>query len=74
MDADDLKALPAYLEALAAAGVDAFIVSDLGALRLAQRHAPNVELHVSTQPRYATPRRRAYGTSWARAAWCARER
>ena len=49
MDADDLKALPAYLEALAAAGVDAFIVSDLGALRLAQRHAPNVELHVSTQ-------------------------
>ena len=49
MDADDLKALPAYLEALAAAGVDAFIVSDLGALRLAQRYAPNVELHVSTQ-------------------------
>ena len=54
MDADDLKALPAYLEALAAAGVDAFIVSDLGALRLAQRYA--------------------YGTSWARAAWCARGR
>lgn len=49
MDADDLAALPAYLEALAAAGVDAFIVSDLGALRLAQRHAPEVELHVSTQ-------------------------
>lgn len=49
MDADDLAALPAYLEALAAAGVDAFIVSDLGALRLAQRHAPGVELHVSTQ-------------------------
>lgn len=49
MDADDLHALPAYLEALAAAGVDSFIVSDLGALRLAQRHAPGVELHVSTQ-------------------------
>ena len=49
MDADDLAALPAYLEALAAAGIDAFIVSDLGALRLAQRHAPGVELHVSTQ-------------------------
>lgn len=49
MDADDLAALPAYLEALAASGVDAFIVSDLGALRLAQRHAPGVELHVSTQ-------------------------
>ena len=49
MDADDLAALPAYLEALAAAGVDAFIVSDLGALSLARRHAPGVALHVSTQ-------------------------
>lgn len=49
MDADDIEALPAYLESLAAAGVDAFIVSDLGAFSLAQRHAPNVALHVSTQ-------------------------
>ena len=49
MGADDLDALPAYLEALAAAGADAFIVSDLGAFRLAQRHAPDVALHVSTQ-------------------------
>lgn len=49
MGADDLQTLPAYLESLAAAGADAFIVSDLGALRLAQRHAPQVELHVSTQ-------------------------
>lgn len=49
MGADDLAALPPYLEALAAADVDAFIVSDLGALRVAQRHAPGVELHVSTQ-------------------------
>ena len=49
MDADDLAALPAYLEALAAAGVDAFIVSDLGAFSLARKHAPGVQLHVSTQ-------------------------
>lgn len=49
MDAEDLEALPPYLEALADAGADAFIVSDLGALRLAQRHAPGVALHVSTQ-------------------------
>ena len=49
MDADDIAALPAYLEALAAAGVDAFIVSDLGAFSLAQHHAPDVALHVSTQ-------------------------
>ncbi len=49
MDADDLAALPAYLEALAEAGADAFIVSDLGALSLARRHAPDVALHASTQ-------------------------
>lgn len=49
MDADDIDALPGYLEALADAGVDAFIVSDLGAFTLAQEHAPGVALHVSTQ-------------------------
>ena len=49
MDADDLAALPAYCEALAAAKADAFIVGDLGALRVAQRHAPGIELHASTQ-------------------------
>lgn len=49
MSADDLKTLPSYLEALAAAHVDAFIVSDLGALSLARKHAPDVALHVSTQ-------------------------
>ena len=49
MDADDVAALPAYLEALDAAGADALIVSDLGAFSLARRHAPHVELHVSTQ-------------------------
>ncbi len=31
------------------AGVDAFIISDLGLLALAQKYAPNVELHISTQ-------------------------
>ncbi|MEG1197396.1 MAG: U32 family peptidase, partial [Raoultibacter sp.] len=40
MDAHDLEALPPYLEALAAAGVDALIISDLGALRLAKKYAP----------------------------------
>lgn len=49
MDADDIAALPAYCEALAEAGVDAFIVSDLGALAVARRHAPHAALHVSTQ-------------------------
>ena len=49
MDADDIAALPAFCEAMAAAGVAAFIVSDLGALSIARRFAPDVALHVSTQ-------------------------
>ena len=49
MDARDIAQLPEYIEALDAAGVDAFIIGDLGAFSLARTHAPHVELHVSTQ-------------------------
>ena len=49
MHGHDLDELPSYLETLAEAGADAFIVSDLGAFSLAKRHAPEVSLHVSTQ-------------------------
>ncbi|WP_251197335.1 peptidase U32 family protein [Anaerotardibacter muris] len=45
----DLTDLPAYLKSLEAAGVDAFIVSDLGVLAEARKHAPSVDIHVSTQ-------------------------
>lgn len=45
----DLPALPAYLELLQDAGADALIVADVGVIRLAQRHAPRVPLHISTQ-------------------------
>ena len=49
MHEEDGRELPAFLEEAAAAGVDAFIVSDLGAASLARVHAPQVQLHVSTQ-------------------------
>ncbi len=49
MDNRDIAELPAYLEALDAAGVDAFIIGDLGAFSLAKRVAPRVDIHVSTQ-------------------------
>ncbi len=45
----DLAKLPGFFEAAQAAGVDALIISDMGAFSLARRHAPGVELHVSTQ-------------------------
>lgn len=46
---DELGRLPAHLTLLNDSGVDALIVADLGAFRLAQRYAPHCELHVSTQ-------------------------
>ena len=45
---DEMRVLPAYLEQLNETA-DALIVSDLGVMRLAQRYAPQCELHVSTQ-------------------------
>ncbi len=41
--------LPAYLESLQEAGVDALILADLGAFTLAGKYAPKVARHISTQ-------------------------
>ena len=41
--------LPAYLEQLQEAGVDALILADMGAFSLAGKYAPRCERHVSTQ-------------------------
>ncbi len=49
MHDEDISALPDYLRALDKAGVDAFIISDMGAAVIAREVAPRVALHVSTQ-------------------------
>ena len=46
---DEICHLPAYLEQLDDAGVDALIVADMGAFTLAKKHAPHCQLHISTQ-------------------------
>lgn len=46
---DEVARIPEFLEHLDAVGVDAIIVADLGVFRLAQKHAPHVQLHMSTQ-------------------------
>ncbi len=46
---DEICALPAYLEQLDNAGVDALIVADLGAFTLAGKYAPRCQRHISTQ-------------------------
>ncbi len=47
--ADELKALPGYLEELDDMGADALIIADLGVFRMAQKYAPDTEKHISTQ-------------------------
>lgn len=46
---EELDCLPQAMKDAADAGVDAFIIADLGVLALAQKHAPGVEVHFSTQ-------------------------
>ena len=46
---DEIAQLPAYLEQLDEAGVDALIVADLGAFTLAGKYAHRCERHISTQ-------------------------
>lgn len=45
----DFEDLASYMHALGEAGVDAFIIGDLGALAVAKEQAPHVDIHVSTQ-------------------------
>lgn len=54
-------ALPAHLELLDEAGVDALIVADLGVFQLAKERAPHCERHVSTQVSVANA---ACATAW----------
>ena len=46
---EEVANLPAYLEQLESAGVDALIVADMGAFMLAGKYAPNCQRHISTQ-------------------------
>ena len=46
---EEIMALPAYLEQLDDAGVDALILADLGAFTMAGKYAPRCQRHVSTQ-------------------------
>ena len=46
---DEVAQLPEYLEYLDGIGVDAVIAAGVEVLRLCQRHAPHVQVHMSTQ-------------------------
>ncbi|MEO7100652.1 MAG: DUF3656 domain-containing protein [Luteolibacter sp.] len=51
----EMKAAEEQLRRIAAAGVDALIIQDLGLAKLARTVAPNVELHASTQMTITSP-------------------
>ncbi len=46
---NELSSLPNFLKFAADSGVDAFIVTDIGVMKLVQKFAPDVEIHISTQ-------------------------
>ncbi len=46
---DEVASLPAYLEQLEDAGVDALILADLGAFTLAGKYDPHCQRHISTK-------------------------
>ena len=46
---DEIVHLPEHLERLDDAGVDALILADLGAFRMAEKYAPHCQRHISTQ-------------------------
>ena len=46
---DEAARLPAHLELLQSAGVDALIAADLGVFTLAGKYAPRCQRHISTQ-------------------------
>lgn len=58
---NEVDGLPAHLERLDDAGVDALILADLGAFTLAGKYAPHCQRHISTQQSIANY---ACATAW----------
>lgn len=46
---DEIDELPEFLKTAEKCGIDALIISDIGAFSLAKKYAPNTQIHVSTQ-------------------------
>ena len=46
---DEAAKLPQWLETIDSLGVDAAIIADLGVFRMAEKYAPHVKRHISTQ-------------------------
>lgn len=66
----EIRQMPPFLELCQDAGVDAFILGDLGVFQTAKRYAPRVERHISTQMGVVSADTAAHGMSWGPSVWC----
>ena len=46
---NEIPMLPEFFETAADAGVDAFIIADVGVMKCAKKYAPQIDIHMSTQ-------------------------
>lgn len=46
---NEVEELPEFLQNAEKCGVDAFIIADIGAMAMAKKYCPNVDIHISTQ-------------------------
>lgn len=53
--ADEYAPLEEFLKKISGAGIDAFIIADLGVMSLVRRVIPDAEIHVSTQASIVSP-------------------
>ena len=67
---DEVISLPAYLEQLDDAGVDALIVADLGAFTLAGKYAPIASGIFPPSSPLPTTNAPPPGMTWAPSVWC----
>lgn len=67
---EEADRLPEAIKEAAKAGVDAFIVADLGVLDACKTFAPDIDVHMSTQTGITNWARLAPPTTWAQSAWC----
>lgn len=46
---NELEILPDFIEKTSNAGIDAYIVTDIGVLNTIKKYSPNIDIHISTQ-------------------------
>lgn len=46
---NEIDVLPDFIEKTSCAGIDAYIVTDIGVMKMIKKYAPDTEIHISTQ-------------------------